>query len=188
MTPYSTDFVGKVTPANKLMNGLGVTAKITGEGYAVWKFRDDFAVEKRVKVKAYLVSASKVRLFSPQSYFRAEGGGEFSMDTKGSTFTFANSGTLPFNYVRSMLPIAEGSIRKELSSAGYLGSTGHKNISKAQEELLLRHATFGHYNILTTQKLMNAVGVNKEPLLMPKEPGVVTCSIPMCTACLRGKG
>ena len=134
VTPYASDFMGKLTPVSKPMNGLGATTQITGEGYVVWKFRDDFGVKKRIKVKAYLVPASKVRLFSPQSYFLGEGEGEFSMKLKGSTFTFANGGTLSFNYAGSLLPIAEGCIGKEVNSSGYLGSTGHKNISKAQEE------------------------------------------------------
>ena len=100
------------------MNGLGATVKITGKGTVLWKFRDDFGVMKRIKVKAYLVLASKVRLFSSQSYFREQGGGEFTMNAKGSTFTFANGGTLTFQYSGSMLPIAVGSIGKEQSPAG----------------------------------------------------------------------
>ena len=150
VTPYASDCIGKITPVSKSMNGLGATAQITGEGYVVWKFRDNFGVENGIRVKTYLVSVSKVRLFSPQSYFHAEGGGEFSINMKGSTFTFAKGGTLSVNYAGSLLPIAEGSIGREISSAGYLGSTGHKNISKAQEEILLWYATLGHYNISNT--------------------------------------
>ena len=144
--------MGTIKPVNKVMNGLGATANITGEGTFLWKFRDDFRINKSIKVKAYLVPASKVRLFSPQFYFRSEGGGEFTMNMKRSTFRFANGGTLSFEYSSSMLPIAKASILKEvISPAGYLASTGCKNISKAQEELLLWHATFGHYNIANTQ-------------------------------------
>ena len=35
---------------------------------------------------------------------------------------------------------------------------------------------------------MTAVRVDKEPSLPFKEPGASTCSLPLCTACLRGKG
>ena len=144
------------------MNGLGATAKITGEGTVIWKLRDDFGVMKRLRVKAYLVPASKVGLFSPQAYFYDQGGGEFTMNVTGNTFKFANGGTLSFKYSGSKIPIAVGSIDKEHSVCGYLGSTNQKNISKGQEELLLWHATFGHYNIANTQKLMSTVGVDKE--------------------------
>ena len=88
-------------------------------------------------MKAYLVPASKVRLFSPQAYFIQENGGSFSMDKEGTLFSFANGGTLTFKYANSSLPIAYTSIVKPPSSIGYLASTGRTNISKAQEELLL---------------------------------------------------
>ena len=35
---------------------------------------------------------------------------------------------------------------------------------------------------------MTASCVDTEPILRPKEPGTNTCSPPLCTACLRGKG
>jgi hypothetical protein len=31
-------------------------------------------------------------------------------------------------------------------------------------------------------------GIENEPLLIPKLPGVSTCTIPLCRSCLRGKG
>ena len=65
VTPFEDDFVGKVKPVRKLMNGLGATAEVAGEETIIWQFRDDFVVIKRAKVPAYLVPASKVRLFSP---------------------------------------------------------------------------------------------------------------------------
>ena len=111
------------------------------------------------------------------------------MNRKGSVFEFANGGTLIFEYSTSCLPIAQASIsNKVVSSSGYLASTSCKNISKAQEELLMWHATLGHYNITNTQKLMTASGVDIEPVLCLKEPGIKTCTIPLCVACLRGKG
>ena len=35
---------------------------------------------------------------------------------------------------------------------------------------------------------MAASGVNIEPVLCPKEPGIKTCTLPLCVACLKGKG
>ena len=32
VTPYASDFIGKLTPVRKTMNGLGATTQITGEG------------------------------------------------------------------------------------------------------------------------------------------------------------
>ena len=101
------------------------------------------------------------------------------MTVKGSTFTFANGGSPSFDYTGSMLPVSQATIvTKQPSSMGYLASTGSKNISKSQEELLSWNSTLEYYNIVNTQKLMSAVGVDMEPLLKPKEPGASTCSLP----------
>ena len=75
LTPLESDFVGHITPIDKVMNGLGATVKIAGIGVLGWKFRDDYGVTRKVFVKEYHVPESKVRLFSPQQYFEQEGGG-----------------------------------------------------------------------------------------------------------------
>ena len=78
------------------MNGLGATVRVVGVGTVGWRFRDDYRVMMKVLVKAYLVPASKVRLFSPQQYFKQTGGGTFTMDAKGSTFIFKGGGISSF--------------------------------------------------------------------------------------------
>ena len=85
-----------------------------------------------------------------------------------STFTLKGGGMLSFKYDNSSLLIARGSISKLPSSAGYLASTRQANVSKAQEELLMWHATLGHYNIAHTQKLISASGVETEPICVQK--------------------
>ena len=34
---------------------------------------------------------------------------------------------------------------------------------------------------------MTSVGVDTEPVLITKEPGIGTCSLPLCVSCLRRK-
>ena len=104
------------------MNGLGATVNVVGVGTVGWSFRDDYGVMRRVLVKAYLVPASKVRIFSPQQYFKRARGGAFTMYADESTFTFKGGG-LSFKYDNSSLPIARGNISKLPSSTGYLVST-----------------------------------------------------------------
>ena len=94
--------------------------------------------------------ASKVRLFSPQQYFQQEDGGTFYMNRDRSIFTFKGGGTLTFKYDNSSLPKTIDSISKLEKVMAYLASTGKKNISKAKRELLMWHASFGHYNIGNT--------------------------------------
>ena len=188
LNPLESDVVGPITPIGKVMNGLGATVNIVGIGVIGWTFRDDYGVMMKVFVKAYHIPESKIRLFSPQQYFEQEVGGSFMMNGEGSKFTFHNGGISSFQYVGSKLPISMASIVKVPSSAGYLVSTGRKNVSKAQEELLLWHSTLDHYNIANNQKLMTSIGVDTEPLLIPKDPGIATCSLPLCVSFLRGKG
>jgi hypothetical protein len=82
VTPNKSDFVGDITEVHKIMQGLSSTTKITGEGMIKWKIRDDFGVEQIIEVNGLLVPESKVRLFSPQSYFNQVQGGSFNMDSK----------------------------------------------------------------------------------------------------------
>ena len=75
MTPYESDFIGSITPVTKVINGLGSTVNVMGEGIIGWSFRDDYGVQRKVQVKTYLVPASKVRFFSPYTCFIEENGG-----------------------------------------------------------------------------------------------------------------
>ena len=67
--PHATDFVNKITPVNRLMNGLVTTEKVIGEEMINWNFRDNYKVFQRIDVKVYQVPLSKVRVFNPQQYF-----------------------------------------------------------------------------------------------------------------------
>ena len=147
VTSFVSDFIGKITPLNKLMNGLGATTSVLGEGNVLWSFRDDFEVLNKLRVNAYHVPASKVRLFSLKFDFQQDAGNTCLRNADGTVFAFVIEGGLCFKYSGPLVPIAHASIQIQTSSAGYLASTGRKNISKAQEELLLWHATLGHYNI-----------------------------------------
>ena len=99
-----------------------------------------------------------------------------------------------FNYVAdSLLPISFSSIGKggkERNGYAYLptSTSNWLDISKPQEELLLRHGILGHYNIRNAQRLMGVQGPDQTPMLATTVPGVNTCTLPLCSSCLRGKG
>ena len=196
ITPYKDDFVGKITHVKKTITGLSSTVQVEGEGTVLWSFYDDYGVIQHIKVKAYFIPSSPVRLFSPQHYFKQEKSGSFKIDTDGCVFTFASHKTLTFIYSKeSHLPIALATKRNDISKATFSGkayltaaSSGKLNISRAQEELLLWHGILGHHDIADTQRLMVGKGMNDVPLLLPKHAGVSTCNIPLCRSCLRGKG
>ena len=188
VTPYKEDFIGPITPVVKTMTGLGSKVDVVGEGKITWVFRDDYGVKQTVLVKGYYIPDSPIRLFSPQSYFQQEGGGSMKVDKDGSTFTFVSGKSITFEYAKgSNLPIAYAAIKAESKSPGLMSAfmtlptTRQPNISKGQEELLLWHAIFGHYDIRNIQQVL------KRGTIKVKEVGATTCSIPMCKSCLAGK-
>ena len=96
-------------------------------------------------MKAYYITTSSVRLFSPQSYFMLEYGCLFMLNSKGCIFTFFSGKILTFEYSSgSVLLIANAVPKTELiprsfyNTTNWAGeSTGKLDTSKAQEELLL---------------------------------------------------
>ena len=194
VTPHKQDFVGTIRPMNKLMTGLSSKAEIKGAGKVKWEFRDDFGVSQVILVEAYYIPTSSARLLSPQSYFQQEKRkgnihGSFKVTAEGCIFTFSSGKTLTFICDdKSSLPI----VKTQPATHGFQAITplpnNHLNVSKAQEELLLWHNVFGHYNIHNTQKLMQTTGVDLCPIITPKHPGAATCTVPLCKSCLHGKG
>ena len=84
ITPSKDYFQGKMTPVTKTMAGLGTPAQIDEEGIVSWKVKDDYGVTQVIKIKAYYIPSSSIRLFSPQSYFIQEKGGEFNLHKDNS--------------------------------------------------------------------------------------------------------
>ena len=93
LTPYQEDFDGEINPVQKTMTGLSSTAKVEGEGHVKWSFYDDYGVIQHVRVKAYYIPSSPVRLFSSQHYFQQKKSGNFKIDAEGCVFTFASGET-----------------------------------------------------------------------------------------------
>ena len=158
------------------MLGLGATVQVKGEGMVKWEFRDDYGVKQVIEVKGYYIPTSKVRLFSPQSYFKQEKGGSYTLAAEGSVFTFASGKHLVFAYMHmSHLPIVRAKYHSPMQS-GYLSlpSQGRLNISKGQEELLLWHSILGHYDIARIQSMIT------NHTITPTHKGARTCVLPLC--------
>ena len=73
-------------------------------------------------------------------------------------------------------------LKKKSGVMGYLdaASTQRLNISKSQEDLLLWHNIFGHYNIMSTQKMMrstsNDIELDIKPHILPQLHVVYHCA------------
>ena len=77
--------------------------------------------------------------------------------------------------------------KAEVSKARFAGkafmlaaSSGKINLSKVQEELLLWNRTLGHYDIAETQKIFVGKGMQNQPAVIAKIPGVSACTVPLC--------
>ena len=111
VTPHLSDFIRPPTKVTKTMNGLSSKASVSAEGMVAWYFLDDYGSTQRVKVRAFYVYSSGVRLFSPQDYFKTTKSGNhgsFYSNADGCIFTFGNKATLTFGYSKDTgLPIAQ---------------------------------------------------------------------------------
>ena len=99
-----------------------------------------------------------------------ENGGGVTLDKDTCVFPFVSGETLTFHYTKgSKLPITYTSVQENEPSAFLsLFHTGQLNISKAQEELLLWHSIFDHFDIRNVQKMVVEGG------LKTKNHGVAT--------------
>ena len=56
---YALSFINKITPVDKLMNGLGATSKVIGEDVINSNLRYDYVLLHRIQFKAYHVPSKK---------------------------------------------------------------------------------------------------------------------------------
>ena len=89
----------------------------------------------------------------------------------GSKFTFVSGVKILFKYATESSLLIAITSTISITSHAYISSIGQRNISKAQEKLLLWHFMMGHYNIKNTQSLMTIQGVDKDSILHRKEQG-----------------
>ena len=94
VTPYMHDFVGPIRPSTRSINSISSSASVEGEGEVLWNFVDDYGVTQQVRVNAFLVLASKVRLFSPQAHLQQYQAGSFTLTANGCIFTLSSGSDL----------------------------------------------------------------------------------------------
>ena len=153
VTPYLDDFVGDIKYVKgKEMQGLSSITKIVGIGMVEWDFQDDYGVKRTIRIKVNYVPDAKFRLFSPQAYFLEHKAGSYHLDHTGTVFTFAEEGTISFNYTKgSILPFARGT-KTVRSPTGFVGGLirAAANLTTGQLELRNAHDKLGHYDIRKT--------------------------------------
>ena len=74
-----------------------------------WYFQDDYGVKQTIHIKANYMPNAKFRIFIPHTYFLKHQAGSYHLGHTGTVFTFAEGGTLSFNFIRgSILPFDRG--------------------------------------------------------------------------------
>ena len=199
ITPFITDFTDEALQpvTGSSLSGLTGKASIGGQGTVSWIVRDDIGNRVELSTKAYYIPNAKVRLFSPQAYFRENKPSPacFNMHETGSTFTFASSETVTFNiesYSPSFLPIAhiddydmpsEGEVYNNIT----IIDDANRNLTQNEKELLRWHYKIGHFNMPTIQNLMRSGRNNEAPILQAKFSGASSIHPPLCSSCQLGK-
>lgn len=113
-----------------------------------------------------------------------EGAGTFNLVRDRCKFTFAPGNFLTLNYVNSskLSIVYASSKNNKLLLFLSLISTSKLYTFKGQEELVLWHFIFGHFDIKNVHHLIAVGGVKV------KDPGAATCIMPLCRSYLAGKG
>jgi hypothetical protein len=167
---------------------------VEGEGDVVWHIEDTNGILRALKVKAYFVPASRVRLASVTSVLKAYSGEDAKITTKGFTLSGipgdSTRGSIfaPTN-LSSHLPIsiAHSSTLESANHASPVVSENNLNLSPAEKELLRWHQRLGHLAFKKVQYLMRSGVLAKSELT--KRLHRIACRInPVkCAACQYAK-
>ena len=99
VTPNAADFVNGISTSNlPELRGLNHTSKVAGTGLVEWTIFDVHNRVQKIQAWAFYVPDATIRLFSPQSYFQEQGGGELRCTRHETILTLANGESLVFPY------------------------------------------------------------------------------------------
>ena len=156
ITPVLSDFVEELQPPPvHTVHGINSSNKIEGAGTVEWQVNNIDGTPQTIKTFALYLPTAKVRLFSPQDYFRISNGGSANV-TKHETTLYLNNETstkpivFPYNTTNGLPMMIDDMAFFQPSS--YLNlfqptpspfsynnlvlHTHNNNISLAQKELL----------------------------------------------------
>ena len=70
------------------MTGISSQSQVAGVGQIKFTVKDDRGRTHDIITRAYYVPDAKVRLLSPQQYFREQGSGKMTVHSGGASFQF----------------------------------------------------------------------------------------------------
>ena len=89
-------------PETKSLSGIGGGLPVTQEGIVRYEVLSPQGEVVQIETPAYHCPDLKIRLFSPQDFFRHSEGGELKVDYRGCIFKPKNSPEIPVDYHQSI--------------------------------------------------------------------------------------
>lgn len=204
VTPNIGDFVGPIkTSCCGSLQGLGDTTRVDGEGIMEWQIRDVLGTVRTIRTHGYLVKSAKVRLFSPQTYFKeAEiSSASLYVDHQRTELTLHDGSLLTFPFAENNIPYMltdwqpivgitlqdQPMMTDQTSINMSVAHETNQNLSQAQKELLGWHWKLGHCNFSWVQRLASDPRSEKRRRVLTATNQISTVKPPFCAACLLSK-
>jgi hypothetical protein len=172
---------------------------VKGEGDVIWHIEDTEGILRALKVRAYFVPASRVRLASVTSVLKTYVGEDANITTEGFTLSGipgdpARGSIFAPTNLSSQLPISIAHSSNEYdhtdseaNHASPVVSEANLNLSPAQKELLRWHQRLGHLAFKKVQYLMKT-GVLAKSELTKRLHRIACRNDPVkCAACQYAK-
>ena len=148
LTPFLSDFKGKITPCFVKLQGIGSGLIAKGKGAVEYNFVGVDGRNVTVKASAYWVPDLRFRIFSQQLYLKYNKDAEFQMNSSGAYF-IANGEQIELSYNNANLPYARATTagaKAETATieANVCGLEENTNLTRKVKLLLLWHQQLGH--------------------------------------------
>ena len=99
ISPFLADFVTEITTSpHPTIGGVDSDIQVHGVGFVEWEVEDIRGVRLTIRTQALYVPSAKIRLFSPQSYFKENLSGRLTCDHRNVELHLADEGKLVFPY------------------------------------------------------------------------------------------
>ena len=215
ITPSKADFISFMSKsALSSLNAVANSHTVRGVGFVKWSVRDDQGNLRTLKVKAYYVPASKVRLLSTSTLLKTLPSEQITMQSDSITLSgcpgdpSSGSVTVPYHpgcnllismaYSSASLQVSTIKAATDLQQSSELLPstilnttvihTNNLNLSEPEKELLRWHFKLGHLSFAKIQTLMQSGVLSHSEAT--RRLHVQACKIkqpPCCAACQYGK-
>ena len=201
ITNNEIDFVGKIEPLpNFKVKGIANRMKAIGRGEVLWSILDSSGNIRQLRIPAFLVPKTSVRLLSTQSLLQTYDGEKIVQDGKTLVLTGLPEDTTRTQVTvvvnpQNNLPMSYGYNHEEVTKSSHALNTivnetseQNKNLSETQKELVRWHLRLGHLSFRRIQFIMRTgiLAKTEQQRRLHTKAASLT-DLPLCAACQYGK-